>query len=72
MPDSHNEPTLSKRDYLSVQIAYANPNTISRDHVETFWQQILAEQGLQDYAIVTVQPTPTFGSVNHRPCAWTI
>ena len=48
------ELVLSKRDYLRVQTAYANPSTISRDQVETFRQQILAGQGLRDYAIVTV------------------
>ena len=48
------ELVLSKRDYLRVQTAYANPSTISKDQVEMFRQQILAGQGLRDYAIVTV------------------
>ena len=48
------ELVLSKRDYLRVQIAYANPSTVSREQVETLRQQILAGQGLRDYAIVTV------------------
>lgn len=32
------ELVLSKRDYLRVQTAYANPSTISRDQVEMFRQ----------------------------------
>lgn len=48
------ELVLSKRDYLRVQIAYANPSTVSREQVEALRQQILAGQGLRDYAIVTV------------------
>lgn len=48
------ELVLSKRDYLRGQIAYANPSTVSREQVEVLCQQILAGQGLRDYAIVTV------------------
>lgn len=48
------ELVLSKRDYLRVQTAYANPSTVNRDQVELLRQQILAERGLRDYAIVTV------------------
>lgn len=48
------ELVLSKRDYLRVQTAYANPSTVSREQVEALRQQILAGQGLRDYAIVTV------------------
>lgn len=29
---------LSKRDYLKVQTAYANPSTVSREQVEAFRQ----------------------------------
>lgn len=39
---------------MRVQTAYANPSTVSREQVETLRQQILAGQGLRDYAIVTV------------------
>lgn len=45
---------LSKRDYLRVQIAYANPSTVNRKQVEALRQQILTGQGLRDYVIVTV------------------
>lgn len=48
------EPVLSKRDYLKVQTAYANPSTVSRAQVELLRQQILSERGPRDYAIVTV------------------
>lgn len=48
------ELVLSKRDYLRVQTAYANPSTVSREQVETLRQQMLVERGLRDYAIVTV------------------
>lgn len=49
------ELVLSKRNYLRVPTAYANPSIISRDPVEMFRQQILAGQGLQVYAIVTIR-----------------
>lgn len=45
---------LTKRDYLKVQVAYANPSTVSREQVEVFRQQILVGCGARDYAIVTV------------------
>lgn len=45
---------LTKRDYLKVQVAYANPSTVSREQVEVFRQQILVGRGARDYAIVTV------------------
>ena len=48
------ELVLSKRDYLRVQTAYANPSTVNREQVETLRQQMLVERGLRDYAIVTV------------------
>lgn len=48
------ELVLSKRDYLKVQTAYANPSTVSKAQVELLRQQILSERGPRDYAIVTV------------------
>lgn len=48
------ELVLGKRDYLRVQTAYANPSTVSKEQVELLRQQILAERGLRDHAIVTV------------------
>lgn len=45
---------LSKRDYLKVQAAYANPSTVSREQVEAFRQRVLVSNGTRDYAIVTV------------------
>ncbi len=45
---------LTKRDYLKVQTAYANPSTVNREQVEAFRQQILVKRGKRDYAIVTI------------------
>ncbi len=45
---------LSKRDYLKVQTAYANPSTVSREQVELFRRRVLAGSGKRNYAIVTV------------------
>ena len=45
---------LSKRDYLKVQTAYANPSTVSREQVESFRRRVLAGSGKRNYAIVTV------------------
>lgn len=45
---------LSKRDYLKVQTAYANPSAVSREQVEAFRQQVLVSNGKRDYAIVTI------------------
>ena len=45
---------LSKRDYLKVQVAYANPSTVSREQVEAFRQRILVGSGSRDHAIVTI------------------
>ena len=45
---------LSKRDYLKVQTAYANPSTVSREQVESFRQRVLVGNGSRDYAIVTI------------------
>lgn len=45
---------LTKRDYLKVQTAYANPSTVSREQVESFRQRVLVGQGKRDHAIVTI------------------
>lgn len=45
---------VSERDHLKVQIAYANPSTISRDQVEAFRQRLLVGSGTRDYAIATI------------------
>lgn len=45
---------LSKRDYLKVQTAYANPSTVNREQVEAFRQRVLVGNGTRDYAIVTI------------------
>ena len=45
---------LSKRDYLKVQTAYANPSTVNREQVESFRQRVLVGNGSRDYAIVTI------------------
>lgn len=39
---------LTKRDHLKVQIAYANPSTVTREQVEAFRQRVLegAESGI--------------------------
>ena len=45
---------LSKRDYLKIQNAYANPSTVSREEVEAFRQRVLVGSGARNYAIVTI------------------
>lgn len=45
---------LTKRDYLKVQVAYANPSIVSREQVEEFRQRVLEGSGKRNYAIVTV------------------
>lgn len=45
---------LTKRDYLKVQVAYANPSTVSREQVEAFRQRVLVGSGKRDHAIVTI------------------
>ena len=48
------EVVLSKKDYLKVQLQYANPSTVSKQQVEAFRQKVLTGQGKRDYAIVTI------------------
>lgn len=45
---------LTKRDYLRVQTAYANPSIVSREQVEAFRQRVLVGNGKRDHAIVTI------------------
>lgn len=45
---------LTKRDYLKIQTAYANPSTVSREQVEAFRQRVLVGNGKRDHAIVTI------------------
>ena len=51
---SQTNTVLSKRDYLKIQTAYANPSTVSREQVEAFRQRVLVGNGKRDYAIVTI------------------
>ena len=51
---SQTDTVLSKRDYLKVQTAYANPSTVSREQVEAFRQRVLVGNGKRDHAIVTI------------------
>ena len=51
---SQTDTVLSKRDYLKIQTAYANPSTVSREQVEAFRQRVLVGNGKRDYAIVTI------------------
>lgn len=44
---------LGKKDYLKVQLAYANPSTVDKDEVEAFRQRVLVGDGARNYAIVT-------------------
>ena len=48
------EVVLTKEDYLKVQTAYASPSTVDRGEVERFRQEILENNGIRDYAIVTI------------------
>jgi len=48
------EMVLSRQDYLKVQLAYASPSTVDRGEVERFRQEILENNGVRDYAIVTI------------------
>ena len=48
------EVVLTKEDYLKVQTAYASPSTVDRGEVELFRQEILENNGIRDYAIVTI------------------
>lgn len=45
---------LGKKDYLKVQLAYANPSTVDKDEVEAFRQRVLVGDGARNYAIVTI------------------
>ena len=48
------EVVLTKEDYLKVQTAYASPSTVDRGEVERFRQEILENNGIRNYAIVTI------------------
>ena len=48
------EVVLTKEDYLKVQTAYASPSTVDRGEVERIRQEILENNGIRDYAIVTI------------------
>ena len=48
------EVVLTKEDYLKVQTAYASPSTVDRGEGERFRQEILENNGIRDYAIVTI------------------
>lgn len=45
---------LGSKDYLKVQLAFANPSTVDKDEVEAFRQQVLVGDGARNHAIVTI------------------
>lgn len=46
--------TIEKRDYRKCQVEYASPSKISREQVEQLRQRILVNNGVWDYAVVTL------------------
>ena len=45
---------LGKKDYLKVQLTFANPSTVGKEQVEAFRQRVLVGNGARDHAIVTI------------------
>ena len=45
---------VDRKDYLKVQLAFANPSTTSKEEVEAFRQKVLISNGPRDHAIVTI------------------
>lgn len=45
---------IAKRDYMKCQVEYASPSKVSREQVEQLRQKILVNDGVRNYAIITL------------------
>lgn len=45
---------ITRKDHMKIQTQYASPSTVSKQEVDALRQKILTNEGVRDYAIITL------------------